>query len=283
MGVINSQSIRNKTEMFQEEIVDAGYDFCGVTETWLTQGDDVIRTAISPPGYSFLDIFREGRRGGGTGLICRDSFKPKFSASQVRTTYEHSEWDLTFSSNHFHVVVIYRPPRSINNNFSIASFIEEFGHHVEELITTGRHLIILGDLNIHLDVLEDCNTKNFQDLLQSFGLKNHVDFPTHKLGHNLDVFITKTDCRLEISDITAGRYLSDHCFVTVKFQVIKPPVSSVKKSFRKLKGVDIELFKQDILNSQLHRVDFDEISLDGLVDLFLIMSQRIYQTLIHQL
>ena len=33
----------------------------------------------------------------------------------------------------------------------------------------------------------------FNQMLECFGLSQHVAGPTHKAGHTLDVFITKTD------------------------------------------------------------------------------------------
>ena len=43
-------------------------------------------------------------------------------------------------------------------------------------------LFILGDFNLHLDT-PSSQTNDFNDLLSTFDLNQHVNFPTHIHGH----------------------------------------------------------------------------------------------------
>ncbi|CAH3120278.1 unnamed protein product, partial [Porites lobata] len=53
----------------------------------------------------------------------------------------------------------------------------------------------------------------FSDLLESFGLKQHVTGPTHKDGHTLDLIVTRCfDCILSAPP-KVDCYLSDHASV----------------------------------------------------------------------
>ena len=45
--------------------------------------------------------------------------------------------------------------------------------------------LIVGDMNIHVDDASDADVRNFLDLLESLGLKQHVRGPTHIHGHTL--------------------------------------------------------------------------------------------------
>ena len=72
---------------------------------------------------------------------------------------------------------------------TIATFLAEFSAFMETIILVPEPLIIVGDFNIHVD----CNDEgNFLDLLQSFGLTQHVTGPTHEDGHTLDLIITRS-------------------------------------------------------------------------------------------
>jgi hypothetical protein len=63
---------------------------------------------------------------------------------------------------------------------------------LESLIILSGNLIIAGDFNFHVDnIPADRDASTLVDLLQSFGLKQHVNVSTHKRGHLLDLVITK--------------------------------------------------------------------------------------------
>ena len=40
-------------------------------------------------------------------------------------------------------------------------------------------LLITGDLNFHINCLSDADARTFVDLLEAFGLIQHVHVPTH--------------------------------------------------------------------------------------------------------
>jgi len=69
-------------------------------------------------------------------------------------------------------------------------------------------IVICGDFNIHVDQTDDVYAVRFRQLLQSFGLVQHVNEPTHSAGHMLDLIITRTDT--EVTDLHVGDMISDH-------------------------------------------------------------------------
>ena len=52
-------------------------------------------------------------------------------------------------------------------------------------------LLIAGDFNIHVDVPGNADSVCLKELLESMGLQQHVNVPTHESGHTLDLIITR--------------------------------------------------------------------------------------------
>ena len=62
---------------------------------------------------------------GGTVLVCRDHFKPKLLSHGPSVSYEYLEWHLQYQSHHLLDLIVYRPPYSNTNQFTINYFIDE--------------------------------------------------------------------------------------------------------------------------------------------------------------
>ena len=77
-------------------------------------------------------------------------------------------------------------------------FVEEFRDVLGDRLNNTN--IIREDFNFHVEDVKDMENLGFQDLLQSFGLIQHVDCPAHQSGHTLDLIIAKEEDTLFISD-----------------------------------------------------------------------------------
>ena len=77
--VLNVRSIKNKTLAVKYFVVDQDIDILALTETWLRPGniDDVEIRALCPIGYRFLHVPRGHSRGGGVGLLFKDTLQKK--------------------------------------------------------------------------------------------------------------------------------------------------------------------------------------------------------------
>ena len=107
------------------------------------------------------------------------------------------------------LLVVYRPGSKPPTD----DFIKEFGD-VLERSSSYKRCIIVGDVNLHLDDSMAPHVGPFLLLLDNFGLSERVRQPTHKLGHQLDVFITRTDQPVSAVRVYPSRLLSDHSFIT---------------------------------------------------------------------
>ena len=73
-AVINARSLRNKTAVFVDHIIEQNIDVCAVTETWLKDKDTASIADICQSGYSFKSFPRPSNRmGGGTGVMFNSS------------------------------------------------------------------------------------------------------------------------------------------------------------------------------------------------------------------
>ena len=72
--------------------------------------------------------------------------------------------------------------------------------------------MVTGDIDIHVDDMSDTDAVKFLDLLESMEMMQHVNTPTHRAGHMLDLMITREfDCMIH-SDPSSDIFSSDHCY-----------------------------------------------------------------------
>ena len=71
LGLVNARSIRNKTDLLIDHLIDGDTDLLAITETWLSPGETVAKTIkdATPDGYTFAHVPRKNRRGGGHRLF----------------------------------------------------------------------------------------------------------------------------------------------------------------------------------------------------------------------
>ena len=77
----------------------------------------------------------------------------------------------------------------------------------------------------HVDDCSDKDAAKFKDLLLEFGLKLHVNVPTHRDGHTLDLFITRMSNNTTLDEPIASYYTSDHTFVVCQLNTQSQPQS----------------------------------------------------------
>ncbi len=107
-------------------------------------------------------------------------------------------------------------------------------------------LLISGDFNFHLDDKANTDTMKFNEMLETFGLKQHVSTPTHSSNHILDLLITRSTTDIKILSIDSTLYLSDHYFVECKLSIGRPMHPKKEISYREMKKINFDDFKADL-------------------------------------
>ena len=215
----NARYVRNKVADVVDLVVNSNIDICVITETWLKDCDSVTVAGMSPSGYSFENSPRKAARsGGGLVLMFKSMMRTKLVDASEYRSFESSEWNITLQSHVIKLVAVYRPPSATALYVPSSLFFEEFSIYLESVVTSTELLLISGDFNFHLNSAEDNNTKKFCDLLETFGLTQHVTFSTHNSGHILDLIITRSVNDVLISKVEPTLALSGHTAICVQAQ-----------------------------------------------------------------
>ena len=106
------------------------------------------------------------------------------------TTFEHCDVQFTNNSGLLNIIVVYRPPPTKRNGHTVGAFLDEFRSLLEDRMSSPGHLVILRDLNFHVDNAADSNAKKLLDLLDLLNFSQHVTSITHKAGHTLHLVST---------------------------------------------------------------------------------------------
>ena len=109
-AVLNSRSVRNKTESIIDHVVENDIGLCTVTETWLNDADSVSIAQLSVAGYFFKNFSRQSQnRGGGTGILFRDSVNVSLVDGKENKSFEYSEWIVKVHDRSMRHIIVYRP------------------------------------------------------------------------------------------------------------------------------------------------------------------------------
>ena len=131
----NAHSIRNKTTHLVEFIFGNDIDVMVLTESWLNSEDDVIIGECTPPGYTVLIKPRNStNRGGGIAVVFKTPLN--LVVKQLDTSAHYSTFEclhVVDKSGSIHFVVVYRPPPSAANGYTVQKFLEEFDELVYEI------------------------------------------------------------------------------------------------------------------------------------------------------
>ena len=105
------------------------------------------------------------------------------------------------------------------------------------------------DFNFHVDDCSEKDAAKFKNLLLEFGLQRHINVPTHRYGHTLDLFISWVCYNTTPDEPVASYYISDHTLVFCQLNTQKPATIMDTIAYQKYKQIDIEKFRNDIEQS----------------------------------
>ena len=251
-ALLNVRSMRNKTDDIIELLNEQDCDIMAITETWLStgEGDNFTRNALTSHGYTLLDIPRSKGKGGGVAILYKSALKVIKQPCPSVTSFELVETLVHTASELLRLAVVYRPPGGKHGQ-PISTFIEEFHGYLDSRTTLSGMLLVLGDFNMHYEDASDVDAGKLKESLYSMNLMQHVTEPTHKLGHCLDLVITR-EYELQTEKLVVHpAVISDHSAITFQLPVSKFPTVKQVLSFRKLKDIDIEAFKDDLRSCSL--------------------------------
>ena len=254
ISLVNCQSIKNKSDIIADIIINSRPSLMFLTETWMYPDDnDWHMEDATPSGYSQLHRPRpSGMRGGGVGVIFQNGIRCADITAEFKcyASFELLAIETNLDGLRVSYYLIYRPPPSASNNIKKTHFITDFSDFLETIASRPGHFCILGDFNIPWDKINDSERKGVASLLAALGLSQHVSDPTHNRGHTIDYIITKSDDNI-LTTLEVGELVSDHHLINAFLDFAKPDFETKVISYRKIKAIDTVSFSNDILAADL--------------------------------
>ena len=238
-------------------------DLICLTETWVTPDTSSSCLAdVTPSGYSLFSfpssIYKPTLStlartlGGGTAFLVREPFSAVSLSSPTYSSFDVSSITLQLLSSKLTVFNIYRRPSSSVHSQKLSTFFDQFQTFLTSAATTPHEFIITGDFNFHIDDHTDSSSQQFASLLSSFNLSQHVNFPTHNLGHTLDLVILPTSSCLQPLIATHPVSPSDHTPLLINLTISPlPPVPPQLRTFRNFRSFNIDDYISDLSDSRL--------------------------------
>ena len=106
----------------------------------------------------------------------------------------------------------------INSNL----FFGEFAGLLSKQILLPGQLIFLGDFNFHWNKPIDTVNMKLNDIIDSYGLRQHVHQPPQTCGNTFDLVITRHDDDDVLCDVAVSHLIYDRAIVDIKLAVSKP-------------------------------------------------------------
>ena len=133
--LFNVHSISDKGFLIRDTIEDADVDISFLTETWLTENDNVKIECIRPNSFGRPASFpRITGRGGGIAIVSKQSlFSSRIDDFK---SFEATKSYLRFNGNNFVFFCLYRPPLLKKNKLSAADFISDFEIFLDSVVLT---------------------------------------------------------------------------------------------------------------------------------------------------
>ena len=163
------------------------------------------------------------------------------------------------NSHDFRLFTIYQPPPSKKNQLSLPKFWKNWAKLLQSTADTVQDVLILGDLNFHLDDKGNLSTQRFQSYMDEFGQTQLINEPTHNKKHTLDVLIARDESHIIRSFYVTdpglcnkeAKVTNDHFAIICELHIAKQRPLPKTIKFRDLNSLDITEFAKSLSKSNL--------------------------------
>ena len=262
LGILqfNIRGLMNKQDQLKGLIKQLRHDgpihVILLVETWLKKSQG---KRIHIPGYKYYGAYRNGKRGGGTGILVSQNMisRERKDLSMHIPDFENVTVELKTNNDNLYLSSLYRPP-----NCNGKAFMKNYKKLLSKFSPQQQDRLILG-LDHNLDLLKyekHATTKEFLEYTIEQNLQPTITKPTRVTRNSAtlidNVIIGKTlqdeyDTKIIVSDI------SDHFPSLVR--LYKPSIF-IKKPIR-IETRSIDEKKIDIMKRKLDDIDWKSLLL----------------------
>jgi len=195
-GCFNIRSLANKLDDLLEVRCDKLLDVIFLVETW-HDSDSVSLGRLRADGFQVVDRPRPRSRldtlatnhGGIDVVAVQGMWLGKIDIGVIPSTFELLVVRVVSHQYSCVAAVIYRPGSAAVTPL----YFSELSDVLDRIATFVDPVLLVGDVNIHLEVPTNANTAQFVDVLAAHGLVSRVTSATHDLGGILDVVASRVD------------------------------------------------------------------------------------------
>ena len=108
------------------------------------------------------------------------------------------------------IVGEYRPQYAVRNGNTVTKFLDEFTQWMVDMKTNHSNIILMGDLNIHIEDEDDAEVTTFLDTIEALGLEQWVDEPIHRSDNIPGLVVSGAEDKTKPVRCTTGGFISDH-------------------------------------------------------------------------
>lgn len=279
---LNTQSMVSTFNEFLLTVNSYPLDIIALSETWLKDNPQLMEY-VSIPGYATEFRHREDIKGGGVGVglyIKVDiKYKRRLDIEKLHPELEHLWLEVPGRNIHSKALVgvMYRSIRML----STAKWLESLESLLSQLTVTWDGMLILtGDMNIDMLQAENSLTKQYQCILDVFGLHQVIEKPTRVTKSSktlIDHLITNFPQRIADTGIIPCSIVSDHDGIYASINVRVPRFEARHKYIRDIKSLNESLFIEDFSTLPLSVIaysDDPDEQLESLTSLFVECLER---------
>ena len=202
---------------------------------------------VNIPGYNLEYASRDNKRGGGVVVYIKETFTyaERKDIINLDKSIEHY-WLEVFglNKNSSYLVGIFYQPSSIEHEK------REWLDHFEEIIAHASHkwngvTIVAGDFNIDLIDSDKTTVNKYNDILDAYGLKQHISYPTRHGKSLIDHISTNIPKKVICENFIHGETISDHDAPFVVLNIKRQKFQPRYKFVRDEKSLNLENYLKD--------------------------------------
>ena len=264
---LNVRSLQSKFMSLENLVYNLKekFDVIAISETWFT--NDTPHSLFNLDGYSLYYASRKNRQGGGVALYISNCL----SCKSIRVYCTENMFESIFielssgKSSGILVSCVYRMPGSCIN-----SFCNELRQILQAEIKPKQKNFLCGDYNINLlKYDEHYPTREFIDLMSSFGLKPTINKPT-RITRTSQTLIDNIFTNEIIKPIETGILINDISDHLPIYNILKQnnnqtDTNSSANSFLRRRKIDDETLL--VLKNSLQNTDWSPVLDDNVTDI----------------
>ena len=241
-SMLNETKLSNILQIFEDNDIKIA---C-ICETWFDREYGKFTTAIKEAGFKVRHGFRDEKGGGGVAIIYRNYLrcKPGEASTTKYLSFEYSFVTLvTGDKTTIMLLCLYR-----KQEVSCSIFCDDLEELMDKIFDQCDSIIVTGDFNVWAEVHNNTDTIRLMNIMNSYGLTQIIDEPTHKKGHTLDhvyVNLYQQEVSFEVDNNLYG-ISTDHQPIILEIPLIERQVEKQQTiTYRRTKDIDIVAFRND--------------------------------------